>query len=104
MLFLKYKDIKNRQEYYKREINKNAIKFFIINSLNKKNLDKKLQKKLLYYCTSKLDKKYSKTKLQRRCLLTNRSKVSHRVFGISRIKLREMLKFNIIPGYKKAVW
>ena len=48
--------------------------------------------------------RYSKTKIQRRCLITNRGKVSSRVFRVSRIKLREMLKYSIIPGYKKAVW
>ena len=104
MLSLKYKDINNRQKFFKREIIKNATKFFFINSLNNKLLNKKLQKKLFYYFILKLSKKYSKTKIQRRCIFTNRPKVSYRLFGISRVKLREMLKYNIIPGYKKAVW
>lgn len=104
MLSLKYKDLKNRQKFFQKETQKNLIKFFFINSLNKPNFDLNLKKKMLQYSINKLNKNYSKTKLQRRCVLTNRSRVSTRAFGISRIKLREMLKFNLIPGYKKAVW
>jgi ribosomal protein S14 len=103
MLYLKYKDIKNRKKFYRQELKKNLLKFFFINSLNK--IKKKEQKKqFISYYLSKLNQKVSKTKLQRRCVLNNRSKVPYRKLAISRIKLREMLKYNIIPGYQKAIW
>ena len=100
MLSLKYKDIKNRLKFYKRELDKNSFKFFYINAAQKEST----RKKLTHFYLRKLNTNYSKTKLQRRCLFTNRAKVSNKVFGISRIRLREMLKFNILPGYTKAVW
>lgn len=104
MLSLKYKDIKNRYQFYKNEIDKNALKFFFVNSINNADNSTVTKKKLTHYYINKLNTKYSKTKIQRRCLLTNRARVSNRNFGISRVKLREMLKYNIIPGYKKAIW
>jgi len=39
----------------------------------------------------------------RRCILTNRSRGSIRPFNVARSKLRELLQFGILPGYKKAV-
>lgn len=104
MLAAKYKDIKNRNSFFKEEIKKNILKFLFVNNLNQKNLNSNVRKKILYFYLSKSNKRYSKTKLIRRCILTNRSKVSYRKFAISRVKLRELLKYNIIPGYKKAIW
>lgn len=104
MLSLKYKDIKNRFLFYKRELDKHAFKCFFINASHAPNLSVSEGKKLKLFYALKLSSKHSKTKIQRRCLFTNRSRVSNGAFGISRIKLRELLKFNIIPGYKKAVW
>lgn len=104
MQSLKYKDIKNRYRFYKREVEKNAIKFLFIKMSNDKAISKEDQKKLRFFFQNKLANKYSKTKIQRRCLITNRGKVSSRNIRVSRIKLREMLKYNIIPGYQKAVW
>lgn len=100
MLSLKYKDIKKRKQFLKEELKLKALKHFHINSLK---FNKKTRKKAIIHYL-KESKKISKTKLQRRCILTNRSRVSYRKFGISRVKLREMLNFNIFPGYKKAVW
>jgi small subunit ribosomal protein S14 len=46
----------------------------------------------------------SKTKLKRHCTISGRSKGVSREYGISRIQLKEMIKFGVIPGYHKAVW
>jgi len=104
MIRLKYKDIKNRSAFYKAELKKNVLKSFFTKKLNQKDISENEKKKIIFFFLSKVNTNSSKTKLQRRCLLTNRSRVSNRKFGISRIKLREMLKYNIIPGYSKAVW
>ncbi len=104
MQYLRYKDIKTRYGFYKQEIEKNALKSFFIKMANNKSVSKKNIKKLRLFVSQKMSTRYSKTKIQRRCLITNRGKVSSRVFRVSRIKLREMLKYSIIPGYKKAVW
>lgn len=71
---------------------------------NNKSISKSNKKKLRLFFSKKVSTRYSKTKIQRRCLITNRGKVSSRIFKVSRIKLREMLKYSIIPGYKKAIW
>lgn len=104
MLAKKVKDIRIRKKYFRTELNKNLTKFLFTNVLNAKNLDIEQKLKLVPYFTKKLDKTISKVKIHGRCVLVNRSRVSHRVFGISRIALREMLKAGIIPGYFKAAW
>lgn len=100
MISLKYKDIKNRKKFFREELKLKALKYFYINSLHSNT---KAKSKLLFFYL-KETQKISKTILQSRCVLTNRPKVSYRKFRISRIKLREMLKFNIFPGYKRAIW
>jgi ribosomal protein S14 len=100
MLSLKFKDLKKRNSFFKTELKLKALKYFFINTLHS---NKKLRKQIITFFLKETTC-LSKTKLQRRCIVTNRSKVSNRKLGISRIKLREMLKFNIFPGYKKAIW
>ncbi len=104
MLSSKVKDLKLRKKVYNTEINKNISRFMFINILNNKNVDLTLKKKAAYYLMNLLSKGESKTKIVRRCAITTRSRVSHRKLGISRIKLREMLKAGVLPGYAKAVW
>lgn len=107
MLSLKYKDIRRREVFYKNEIEKNALKFFIINILNNKKISGKLKKKLFFFYKKRLFKtfaKTSKTKIQRRCIITNRAKVSNSFFGISRVKLKEFLAQNVFFGFSRAVW
>lgn len=104
MLSLKYKDIKNRYFFSVNELQKCVSKFVFINLLNSPKVLTRDKPKIVLFRNLILESRYSKTKLQRRCLLTNRARVSSRNFNISRIKLRELLKFNIIPGYKKTSW
>ncbi len=104
MLSSKIKDFKLRKKSYNAEINKNTSKFMFINILNNKNLSIAFKKKAFYYLIKLMNNGNSKTKIVRRCALTTRSRVSHRKLGISRVKLREMLKAGVLPGYSKAVW
>ena len=104
MLSSKIKDLKLRKKSYNTEINKNISRFMFINVLNNKNISPIIKKKAIYYLTKALNKGESKTKIVRRCSLTTRSRVSFRKLGISRVKLREMLKAGVLPGYTKAVW
>lgn len=100
MILSKVKDIKHRKNFLKSEFLKRKIKFLFINLLNK-NYTQKAKQAYFFF---KLKQKYSKTKIVRRCIINNRSKGSLRALGVSRIYLRELLQFGIIPGYKKAVW
>jgi ribosomal protein S14 len=104
MLSAKIKDLKIRQKFYNAEINKNISKFLFINILNNKALSANLKKKAHVFIVNLLNKRYSKTRIIRRCSLVNRGRVSDRKLGISRIKLREMLKSGVVPGYSKAIW
>lgn len=46
----------------------------------------------------------SPVRLKNRCALTGRPRGYMRVFGISRIKFRELANQGLIPGVKKASW
>lgn len=51
-----------------------------------------------------LPKNASPVRLKNRCALTGRPRGYMRVFGISRIKFREMANNGLIPGVRKASW
>jgi len=104
---MKYKIIKDkniREKVYQVEENRLVIKFLYVNLLNNKNLNNLTKRKLAKYLTKRIDLKHSKTRVVRRCVLTGRARVSNRILGISRIKLRDMLKNEIFPGFSKAIW
>jgi small subunit ribosomal protein S14 len=103
MLLAKIKDVRNREKFLKKELLKKKIKFLFTNLLNK-DLQTRHNSKKVYFFLKLKNRKNSKTKLIRRCIFNNRSRGSLRSFGISRVLLREMFQFGIIPGSKKAVW
>lgn len=105
MLSIKIKDINNRKKFHKKELLKIQIKFLFKNLLNNPILKKTPKAHSIFlHSFLQLSSKISKTKIRRRCVLNNRSRVANRKFSISRIVFRELLQFGIIPGYKKAVW
>jgi len=104
MLSKKFKDKKLRLKYSQVEFNRCVNKFLFIYTLNELNVKKNLREKLVPYFTKKLDNKTSKVKISRRCILVNRARVSHRLFGISRVVLRDILGAGMVPGYFKASW
>ena len=101
MLSLKIKDNKVREKFYRSENNKKIRKFLFINILNQKNTNKERAACLL---KNVLSKKTSKVQINRRCVINNRGRSSVRPLGISRVHLRELLQFGLVPGYSKAVW
>ena len=46
----------------------------------------------------------SKVRIKHRCDLTGRSRSVYRKFRLSRIALRDMANFGLIPGMTKASW
>ena len=52
----------------------------------------------------KLPKNSSKTRLRNRCQLTGRPRGYVRMFGICRIKFRDLASDGKIPGVTKASW
>jgi ribosomal protein S14 len=100
MLFSKVHDHKLRKQLQKKEVLKNAFKYTWVNFLNKTKNKGGTCKGLFM---SNLSPKYSKTKIVRRCILNNRARGLTKPYNISRTKLREMIQFGVIPGYKKSV-
>jgi len=57
-----------------------------------------------YQALDLLPKNSSKVRLRNRCNLTGRGKGYMRMFGVSRIKFRELASNGMIPGVTKASW
>lgn len=107
MKYLKIKDVKNRKNFFLNEKKRLIKKTIFINFLNVfSNHFKKKHSIFLYVFIKKL--KYfngsSKTKINRRCILSNRNRSVIRPFNISRIMFKDLVFFGLLPGYKKAVW
>lgn len=99
MLSKKIKDLKIRKEFKRNECFNTTLKFLSTNFFNS---NKDVPRCNTFSMIKQ--RNFSKTKIVRRCILTNRSRGSIRPYNISRIRLRELLQFGIIPGYKKSVW
>ena len=57
-----------------------------------------------YVGLDKLPKNASPVRLRNRCSLTGRPRGYSRVFGVSRLKFRELALYGKIPGIKKSSW
>lgn len=107
MKYLKIKDIKNRENLFLHEKKKLIKKTIFINFLNVfSNQFKKKRSIFLYVLIKKLKcfNRSSKTKINRRCILSNRNRSVIRPLNISRILFKDLIFFGLLPGYKKAVW
>jgi len=52
----------------------------------------------------KMPRDSSPSRLQSRCKITGRPHAVYKKFGLSRIKLREMVMRGEVPGMRKASW
>lgn len=95
MLYKQIKDKLTRKQLKKNEIKRLASKYSFVQSLAR---DKHIRRVCVVNSRT-----FSSVKIRRRCVLTNRSRGVQTSYNISRIKLRELLQFGILPGYKKAV-
>lgn len=101
MLKLRVKDQKNREKLYKKEIINTSLKYLYTHYLSQP--EKRNFYKIRAFKNFK-QKNGHKTKIIRRCVFNNRSRGTIRGFNVSRMKLRELFQFGIVPGYKKSVW
>ncbi len=107
MLSAKIHDIKIRQAFYKIEKLKKIKKFLFINFLNRTQTTTITQRNFLLISFLKTHNKYNfktRVRMTNRCVLNNRNRGVFRPYGISRILLRDLMQFGVIPGYSKAVW
>jgi ribosomal protein S14 len=103
MLSKKIKDIKIRKLFLKKESIKKINKFLFVHlsSKNQKENVNCFDKNLLKLNSSL---RVSKTLIKNRCILTNRNKGVNKHFSISRIVMRDLSQFGLLPGFNKAVW
>ncbi len=47
---------------------------------------------------------YNQTKIKNRCILTARSRSTYRHFKLSRIMLRNLAAYGLLPGITKSSW
>lgn len=106
MKYLKIKDIKNRERLFFQEKKKLIKKTLFVNFLNVFSNHFKRNHSIFLYVFIKKLKCFnsSKTKINRRCILSNRNRSIIRPFNISRIIFKDLIYFGMLPGYKKAVW
>jgi ribosomal protein S14 len=107
MLFLKIKDLRLRKNYNKIEKIRLIKKFTIINLLSRMIINYKTSKEreFFFYLISKYNlNSLSKTKITRRCILTNRGRAIIRPYNISRLSFKKLIKFGLISGFNKAIW
>ncbi len=108
MLFKRYRDLKFRKKYAIQEKNEKVIKFVTTNLLSKISFFSKssLFRKYMLFLLIKLkinNLNFSKVKILRRCIFTNRNRSILRSYQMSRFVFRNLNQFGLIPGYKKAV-
>lgn len=65
---------------------------------------KKLKESGDYSGLQRLPKNASPVRLRNRCTITGRARGYIRLYGLSRIKFRELASQGYIPGVKKASW
>ena len=101
MLHFKKKELKYRKKFLHNEKSFLIGKFIFLYFL-KKSFGS------LRFLSEKFVLKYRKgsfrMKIVNRCIFTNRGRGVFRPFGCSRLILRNLFLFGIIPGFKKAVW
>ena len=108
MLSAKIRDIKTRNSFYRVERLKKVKKFLFVNYLNSSHKEKSsLYRNCLlisFLKTKQKIKHKSRVRMSNRCIFNNRNKSVLRPYGISRILLRDLMQFGVLPGYSKAVW
>ena len=108
MLSSKIKDLKIRNSFNRIEKIKKIKKFLETNILSRSFYEK--QNNLNQYTilpflkTSKKMKFKFRVRMVNRCVINNRSRGVFRPFGISRVLMRNLMQFGVLPGYSKAVW
>lgn len=105
MVSLKQKDIKVRKLVHKLE-KQRLISRLLLTNIKSYNKALPLGVALINYKYFKRNvlSSFSLTKMQNRCILSNRGRGVYKNYNSSRFILRNFIQFGFLPGYKKAVW
>jgi small subunit ribosomal protein S14 len=90
MRLAKSKKFKNRRDKMKKVIMNQSISF-----------EERME---MTFKLSELPRNSAPIRVRNRCLISGRPRGYHRRFGMSRIALRELGNFGLIPGLMKASW
>ena len=104
MLFLKKKDLKFRIFYKNIETKIKILKFLLLRykiDLKNDSNNKKLQIIKILLSKKIKNTKFFKSKIVKRCIITNHNKCVFSKFRVSRHIFREYALFGILPGIKK---
>jgi ribosomal protein S14 len=109
MLSAKKKDLVIRNSFNKIEKLKKIKKVILINFLSRSFHEGhfiSLNEEFNYFIfkNSKDMRFKNKVRMVNRCVVNNRGRGVFRPFGISRVLLRNLIQFGLLPGYSKAVW
>lgn len=107
MLAAKIQDLKIRKSFSKIEKIKKIKKFLFVHLLNPTTNISIIERNFLLISLLKKQSKYNlktRVRMTNRCVLNNRSRGVFRPYGISRVLMRDLMQFGILPGYAKAVW
>jgi len=96
---MKERELKRQKTVARFAVKRAELKAIIANSMATDEEVWAAQRKL-----QKLPRDSSAVRLQRRCRVTGRPHAVYRKFGLSRIKLREIMMRGEVPGLKKASW
>lgn len=102
MILLRKKDLKFRHLLQKFELVSKSQKFVLNNFLCCKSRTKRDLQLGRVFVGKRGNTRSYKSKIIRRCILTNRGRGSLRPFLISRIVLRDLLLSGKMSGYRKA--
>lgn len=90
----------NREKMVKKYANKRkALKDIVMNK--KSSMEDRFAAQLVL---AKLPRNSARIRVRNRCAITGRPRGFYRKFKLSRIMLREMAGFGLLPGVKKASW
>ena len=105
MLSKKKKDLIIRKKYINLE-KKQILKKFVDTNLLSENFFQKEKKNVFFFSINKINQFIflSKSKITRRCNLTNRNRTIIRKYNISQYKLKKLINFGIISGLNSSIW
>ncbi len=104
MKSLVVKDKILRKKYLNQELNQKVLTYVFRKVLNDKTHPLDSKHSWFNFLFKKYQKTVSKTKLVKRCVLTGRSRSSLQMAGISRIKIKELIRDKKISNASKASW
>ena len=92
-------DVKRRQLFAKKEKQRMALKYLVLNN----NVSKKHHWNCFFRMAG-LSRNSTLSRIRNLCVRTGRARAVFKKFKISRIELRRLASFGLIPGMSKASW